>query len=43
MSEKEWREFVERMHSPEVQAVVAKYVGGEPEPQPQQAVLWEES
>ena len=45
MNDKEWREFVARMHSPEVQAIVTKY---EPEPEAEepaeavQTALWEE-
>ena len=41
MNDKEWREFVARMHSPEVQAVVARYAEPEAEEpgEPEQARL----
>jgi len=45
MTDEERQVLVAWMHSPEVQAVVAKYEAeeAEPPPQPQQAALWEEA
>ena len=40
MTSKEWREFVEWMHSAEVRAVVAKYAPAEAKAAEQMA-LWE--